>query len=200
MANRKSWWAPLRKGLVIGEPVHRNRMGSAVWLFLYLIENADRKTGALFRKMKTIAADMVTTRETVMRWIVILRREGYITTRSNGRSLSIRINKWRPSDVTGVKVDVSGVEQNKRQGHHFRSDDTPKKDDSAESRDEANLSANNALAKIPINNSIIKNSYNHISNIESVTAATPTPASRMREFISSEDKQKEVIDYLASKV
>ena len=85
----------------------------AVWLFLYLLVNADRKTGSLFRKIETISDDMGISRDTIMRWLVILRRGGYIATQSNGRCLNIQINKWRRPDG-GSDQPQKSVASNRR--------------------------------------------------------------------------------------
>lgn len=96
MAEQKQWWAPVWKGLAVdASGRHYRKMNTSVWLFLYLVINADRKTGSLLRKVKTISADMGITRDTAMRWLDILRTGGYIATTSTGRCLSIQINKWR---------------------------------------------------------------------------------------------------------
>jgi len=100
MADQKQWWAPVWKGLAVDAAGrHYRKMNISVWLFLYLVINADRKTGLLLRKVKTISADMGITRGTAMRWLDILREGGYIATRSTGRCLNIQINKWRGPDV-----------------------------------------------------------------------------------------------------
>jgi hypothetical protein len=70
-------------------------MGKALWLYGYLIVHADRKTGTLSRRVPTVARDMRISERTVQAWLSLLRRHGYITTKTNGRSLAIRIQKWR---------------------------------------------------------------------------------------------------------
>jgi len=75
---------------------HYRRMKNAVWLYLYLLVNANRVTGLLMRKTKTISADMGVSRDMVIRWLNRLRRQGYIATESTGRYLTIRMNNWKP--------------------------------------------------------------------------------------------------------
>jgi len=92
----KQWWAPVWKGLVMdAEAKHYRTMKNAVWLYLYLLLNANRKTGILMRKMKTVANDMGITRDTVLRWLNVLRSSGYIETVNTGRSLTIQVTRWR---------------------------------------------------------------------------------------------------------
>jgi hypothetical protein len=70
-------------------------MGQAVWLFLYLILNANRHTGILVRKEATIAAQTDFNPRTIRMWLAILRDGGYITTEATGRYLRIEICLWK---------------------------------------------------------------------------------------------------------
>lgn len=100
MQNQKEWWAPVWTGLVMDcDARHYRRMRNAVWLYLYLLLNADRKTGTLSRKLRTISADTGISKNMIMRWFNILRAEGYIETRNTGRCLVIKITKWRGAEA-----------------------------------------------------------------------------------------------------
>ncbi len=97
MPTPKQWWAPVWKGLVMdSDGRHYRRMKQAVWLFLYLLLNADRRSGFLVRKLRTISADMGISRDTAIRWLTLLRKEGYVATRNTGRCLCIQVTKWKP--------------------------------------------------------------------------------------------------------
>lgn len=99
--NQKHWWAPIWTGLVIDpESSHYKKMKNAIWLYLYLVLNADRKSGYLKRKIKTICLDMGVNRDAVMRWLKVLKEGDYITTLNTGRHLTIQLNKWK--SVSGV--------------------------------------------------------------------------------------------------
>lgn len=95
--SKANWWTPLWRGLPV-EPTakHFRTMGSAVWLYLYLLVFANRTTGNLFRRNSTIAQDMGLSSRTVSRWLKILKDGGYIEVRQTGRSLHISITKWKP--------------------------------------------------------------------------------------------------------
>ena len=98
----KQWWAPIWKGLVMDEEArHYQKMKNAIWLFLYLVLNANRRTGMLMRKVKTISTDMGITRDTTLRWLKILRQGEYIVTVNTGRYLSIQIKKWKTFSQVG---------------------------------------------------------------------------------------------------
>jgi hypothetical protein len=94
---RQRWWGPVWRGLTV-EPTakHYRAMRASVWLYLYFIIHADRKTGMLFRRIQTIADEMGVSRRTICSWLSILRRHQYITTKSTGRALKIAIEKWKP--------------------------------------------------------------------------------------------------------
>jgi len=93
----RRWWAPVWNGLVMDqEAAHFNKMGNALWLYFYLVVNANRDTGQLMRKVRTICSDTGITRRTIERWLLTLRKEGYIHTSTTGRFLTIGISKWKP--------------------------------------------------------------------------------------------------------
>ena len=109
-SKQKQWWAPIWTGLVMDvEAKHYREMKNAIWLLLYLLLNANRRTGVLMRKVRTISKDMGITRDMTIRWLKILRTEGYIITLNNGRYLSIQIKNWkgtsRPGQIQPLKLD-----------------------------------------------------------------------------------------------
>ena len=92
----RSWWAPVWRGLIVDESAkHYRCIRSAIWLYLYLVVHADRKTGALFRKIGTIAQDMGVEPTTIRRWLAMLARNDYITRSTTGRSVQITIQRWK---------------------------------------------------------------------------------------------------------
>jgi hypothetical protein len=92
----KQWWAPVWKGLVMdAEAKHYRTMKNAVWLYLYLLLNANRKTGILMRKIETVTRDMGISRDVALRWLNVLRSGGYIETINTGRSLTIQVTRWK---------------------------------------------------------------------------------------------------------
>lgn len=106
----KQWWAPLWRGLVVdAEAKHYRALGSSVWLFLYLVVHADRKTGVLRRKQTTIARDMSVPERTVRGWFRRILAHGYIETRATGRASTIQVTKWRcPSAMRHAVGDLTG--------------------------------------------------------------------------------------------
>jgi len=106
---KKEWWAPVWNGLVMdADAVHFQTMGNAVWLFLYFLVNANRSTGVLMRRTRTISFDMGLPRSTTFRWLKILREGGYIETLTSGHSLTIQIRKWRPvGEVPKLRLEKS---------------------------------------------------------------------------------------------
>jgi hypothetical protein len=95
----KSWWAPLWRGLVADSTAkHYRSMKSAIWLFLYFVVHADRKTGKLLRRYNTIVKETGLARRTIRHWLLILKRNGYVVVEHSGRSLAItvQVRKWKP--------------------------------------------------------------------------------------------------------
>lgn len=94
---QRDWWGFVWRGLVVSRSAkHYNAMGRALWLFVYLIIHANRRSGDVYRRVRTIAQDIGLSERTVQVWLKVLRDHGYVTTERTGRSLIIHINKWRP--------------------------------------------------------------------------------------------------------
>jgi len=84
------------RGLVVDkEAKHYYRIHSAVWLYLYLLIHAKRKTGLVFKKYRTIAADMGVNERSVRYWMGRLKRHRYIGLEKTGRTPMIKIQKWK---------------------------------------------------------------------------------------------------------
>ncbi|MCK4351820.1 helix-turn-helix domain-containing protein [candidate division WOR-3 bacterium] len=94
---KNKWWGPVWRGLT-SDPhsKHYLKLKNAIWLLLYFITDADRKTGYLIRKCQTISQDMGVSKNTIYSWLARLRKHDYIETQSTGRALLIKIAKWRP--------------------------------------------------------------------------------------------------------
>jgi len=95
----KTWWAGIWRGLVVDSKAkHYKAMRSALWLLVYFIIHADRRTGTLFRKQETIARDMGVSTRTIRYWLATLRRCGYVKIEAStgSSSISIHIQKWKP--------------------------------------------------------------------------------------------------------
>lgn len=96
MNSQRTWWVPIWSGLIMEEKgKHYRMMGSSLWLFLYLALHADRRTGFLLRKVKTISKDTGIKPRTAREWLRVLKQQGYIETRTTGRCLLIQIRKWK---------------------------------------------------------------------------------------------------------
>src|SRR5713226_8843407 len=96
MATDKNWWAPVWRGLVVDPGgKHCRQMKNAIWLFLHLVLHADRRSGRLKRKCRTIAEETGLPEATIRKWLAILKKHGYAETRSNGRCLEIVIRQWK---------------------------------------------------------------------------------------------------------
>ena len=94
-----------------GQAKHYRKMKSAVWLYLYLVLNANRQSGLLVRKLQTIAKDMGVSRDMILRWLNVLRTHDYVETVNTGHSLTLRVTRWRSlsgvGNVSHQKLDKS---------------------------------------------------------------------------------------------
>ncbi len=109
-ALRKEWWAPVHRGLVIdGEGKHIRQLDGAIWLLLYCFLCADRRTGEFSRKYATISTDTGTPARTIRAWMRRLREREYIATTGNGRSVHVRVLRWRS---TGPRQTLAGPNDN----------------------------------------------------------------------------------------
>lgn len=92
----QDWWTPLWRGLVVDpDAKHFKAIGKAVWLFLYLMFHADRETGVLQRRIRTVAQQMGISVRTVQYQLAKLRNGDYVKTTTSGRTVQIQIQKWK---------------------------------------------------------------------------------------------------------
>src|SRR5262245_23673763 len=116
---QKQWWAPVWKGLVMdAQGKHYRKMKNALWLYLYLLLNANRKTGLLMRKIKTLSNDMGVSRDTALRWLNVLRKGGYIETVNTGRSLTIQVTRWKALAGVGKTQPQKSEDPSHRDGKY----------------------------------------------------------------------------------
>lgn len=91
-----SWWTPVWRGLVADpESKHRKRMGPAIWLFLYLLVYANRKTGIVRRTQESIRLDTGYSIRAIQSYLRRLKKHGYISTGKTGRYLAITVLGWK---------------------------------------------------------------------------------------------------------
>lgn len=90
----KSWWAAIWIGLL--QEQHLQKMRNSIWLFLYLVLHANRRTGKVMqRRYQTIVKDMGVPLGTIRRWLNTLRKHNYVTIERSGQALVIHIQKWK---------------------------------------------------------------------------------------------------------
>lgn len=94
---QKNWWIHLWNGLVLDRQAkHKRAIRQAIWLYLYFLLVANRKSGFLYRKLSTIAEETGFNPRSIQRWLQTLRDKGYIETHSTGRALQVSITRWKP--------------------------------------------------------------------------------------------------------
>ena len=134
------------------EARHYHRMKNAVWLFLYLFFNAERGSVFLLRKVETISSEMGIKRDTIIRWLNILRKHGYIATRNTGRGLFIQIRQWE-----NLSPDVGNMTQQKQDKSNWCGENNPASEMAYISQNEPN---SNKKQADPIDISINNKLYN----------------------------------------
>jgi DNA-binding MarR family transcriptional regulator len=92
----KNWWTPIWNGLANDtNGKHRKAMGLSIWVYLYLLSYANRKTGIVHRKQKIIAKETGLPLRTIQRHLKRLAVQKYITLETSERPLQIQIEKWK---------------------------------------------------------------------------------------------------------
>jgi len=90
------WYFPIFEGLISAK--HRDRMGPAIWLYLWLLSRAwvARDGGTLKYNHEQTAVDLGCTSRTVKSWFKTLQEHEYIETRArNPYDLDVRVTNWR---------------------------------------------------------------------------------------------------------
>lgn len=96
------WWSPVWSSLVLDKKAkHRRVIKQAIWLYLYFLTVANRRTGISYRKISTIAIETGFEKRSINRWLKLLRDKKYIETQSSGRALKFLVTKWKPISKKG---------------------------------------------------------------------------------------------------
>ena len=92
----RGWWTPVWKGLIAdSSSTHRKAMGASLWLYLYLLAYANRKTGVVRKKQATMSGETGYPLRTIQRHLKRLSSKGYITFLDSGYQPQIRIEKYK---------------------------------------------------------------------------------------------------------
>jgi DNA-binding GntR family transcriptional regulator len=81
-------------------------MGSALWLFIYLVIHAAPKSGTVCRKYQTIAGEMGLSPRTIRSWLARLMRHSYVTVMQTGRSQVIHISRWKNASAYQADAQI----------------------------------------------------------------------------------------------
>jgi DNA-binding transcriptional regulator YhcF (GntR family) len=100
---------------VLLEARHYERMGSAIWLYAWLVLRQTHQSGSVGWvlggapvRYREIEEETGFNRRTLERWLSLLRREGYIETTVAQEGISIRITKAKKFPQ-GVRKSAEGV-------------------------------------------------------------------------------------------
>jgi len=150
----KKTWIKVKRGFL--QPEHRTKMGIRVWLYLYIIDQADWETGCVLEwKDKNAADELQMPMSTLRQQRQELEELGYITCIQQGYSQKILIMKWIDPRSYG------GEELNKPEGND-------------EGKVESNNKGNNKGTEksVPLHINHISQTTNHKSLNTSANADT----------------------------
>ncbi len=74
---------------------HYKKLGSSLWLFLYLLLKSDCKTGIVVRNYATISQEMGVKKKTIIKWMNKLKHGQYIQTHRESHAQVIHIKDWK---------------------------------------------------------------------------------------------------------
>lgn len=77
--------------LAICTPEHVNALGPSVWLYLFLTIKADHQTMKVKTSYGQIKRTISKSQSTLEKWMANLEKHGYITKKSNGRGMIIKV-------------------------------------------------------------------------------------------------------------
>jgi hypothetical protein len=130
--DKKPTWMKIHSGL--NKPKHRKAIGVRIWLFMYLIDNADWGTGRVDGfKDGDAAKELEMPKATIRKWRNGLQDAGYITSKPGFQCQNITIHKWRnPREVnpeqTNLKAECPKMDTHptpKMDTHPLAKVDTP---------------------------------------------------------------------------
>lgn len=109
----KKNWIMIKRGLS-EDPIHREKMGIRIWLFMHIIDRVDWNTGRVFDwRDKDEAADMGMSWRTLQGQRQELESLGYITCIQKQDSQEIIIHQWvNPRDYSGGILNALGGTEN----------------------------------------------------------------------------------------
>jgi hypothetical protein len=184
--DQKQWWAPVWTGLVIDKKgTHCKTVKSAIWLYLYFLLNADRKTGRLMRKVTTICEDTGISERTIRRWLATLAGQKYIELRFTGRCLHIQIRKWKGTGLQNM-ASQSGQQWQGSVAKSGKSEEAPKTENLLDSCGETHFPS--IANDISIKRYIIKNDIDRkTQSVFSVADCVPQAKARLLAIYLSQE-------------
>lgn len=88
-------WIKLKRGLITGAKKHRPKMGEAIWLYVYLVDQADFETGLVAEYTDLKAGEILGLGSMTVRYQRRkLEKEGYIECRQVQHGQQVIVTKW----------------------------------------------------------------------------------------------------------
>ena len=93
---RRDWWRPIwRSQLFDSGADHREKLGSAIWLYLFLLIHVDYRTGIITRSLGQLATELCAPKKTTRDWLTRLRKMSYVSAKREGTLFHIRVIHFR---------------------------------------------------------------------------------------------------------
>lgn len=93
---KTTWWIPIWKGLIVDfDGKHHKKIGSSLWLYLYLLLSVNRKNGIVSKKQKDIAKETGLNLRTIQNHLFRLKANKYIMIEDQSKPLKIHITKYK---------------------------------------------------------------------------------------------------------
>jgi hypothetical protein len=120
--SKRKTWLMVKRGLVT-DPVHRERMGICVWLYLYMLDRAEWETGIIPDWQDVSEAEATEmSLPTIRTQRRALEQHGYITCRRSQYGQKITILRWiNPRTPSGEMLNAQSDHNRSLQSDHNRS-------------------------------------------------------------------------------
>lgn len=111
-------WIKVRRGIL--EPKHRMSLGIALYLYLYMIDRADWKSGTIYDwRDQDAADDMGMSLATLRHQRRIIEEQGYVNTIQHKHRLEITIDKWENPQEKQSNGDNNGYNYGYNYGDNY---------------------------------------------------------------------------------
>lgn len=118
---KRKYWNPIVRGLTHdSDGKHYYRLKHAIWLYLYLLIEANHRTGRVLTTLEKISSDMGLDIQLLITFLGHLKRWNYVSTQKESGQILFKIAKWKSIpglqellEAKGKNADSSKKKQQK---------------------------------------------------------------------------------------